>query len=56
MKTNLDHRFINEAILFMLIDYFNSHIKPIKDYSDLSEEDKNIISSEIFNAITIEHE
>lgn len=54
MKTNLNgYNTLSKDILFMLIDYFNYSVSKINNYNELQEEEKNIISKEIFNKIKI---
>lgn len=54
MKTNLnDFSVLSKDILFMLIDHFNYSISKINNYDELQEEEKNIISREALNKITL---
>ena len=40
-------------ILFALIDYFKYSIKHINNYSELTEEEKDIISEDTWNKIVL---
>lgn len=53
MRTCLDSRNISSDVLFMLIDYFNYHIRDVKNFEDLSEDDKRIISRNTLNKIIL---
>ena len=54
MTTNInDLILLDKDILFALIDYFKYSIKHINNYSELTEEEKDIISEDTWNKIVL---
>lgn len=49
MKSKLDARNVSQDVLFVLIDYFNSHTSNISSYDELTDSDKNFISEDVWN-------
>ena len=44
---------LDRDILFALIDYFKYSIKDINDYSELTDEERNLISEDTWNKMVL---
>lgn len=54
MKVNINELTqLDRDILFALIDHFKYSIKDIDSYSELTDEEKNIISEDTWNKIVL---
>ena len=47
---------LDKDVLFALIDHFKYSIKDINDYSELTDEERNLISKDTWNKITLKYQ
>lgn len=47
---------LDKDVLFALIDYFKYSIKDINDYSELTDEERNLISEDTWDKITLKYQ
>lgn len=47
---------LDKDVLFALIDHFKYSIKDINDYSELTDEERNLISEDTWDKITLKYQ